>query len=892
MKPSSDPGIALKTTPPKLRRSMLSRKRLNNLRSYLDEASVIVVEAPSGFGKTTTLAQWRADWQREGAIVPWLSVYADDDSARLAVALVESFRRGLDMPKFGTSIPEAPGHPGGVVETLTVLLAEIAALPRQVVLIFDDADRASNEGLRSSLAYLFNNVPPNLRIVVGVRSRQPLDFSARASRGEMGLVTSLDLRFDLAETIAFVTSRLGSRIGTDECARIHELTEGWPMGLQLAASALERSSSVEMAIASMSAASDQLMRSLIEGAIATLPAEFRHFVTCCSLLDALHPALCKAVTRDERAAEYLYRLLSDTPLVTAGEDSEWMRLHALAREYFKEQSRQLSDQEINEIHVRAEEWLANNGLPEQAADHAFAASRTDQWIKLIAGCLYDLLLKGQLGLLGDWCARLPAEAFDLDPKVRIAAAWSIALSERAHLVRPQLEPLISSQDIDVETHDEAALIMSSAALLEDDLESTRTWLSRLSGRDMSSDHPLIQSVHGGLLAYLAIHEGATERGRYYLLRARSYSSTMAYRAYGEFFVGLSYLWEGRATLAEGILHGVNQQFEKETGRRGLLATMIASGLAAACWDLNKRDEARTLLANRMDVLERCALPAAVVLGYQTLAKQMLEDGEETRALALLEELSALGEARSIKRFQVASLVERVRIHAIRRRSAQCASLIERLDAVAQGLSDECTGASSLSRLLATLGRSYAAIAADKPDIAAACLDEALACAKSLNRGLELIQALALKAFVGSKLGLLPAAYFAILDESLSLAESYGLVRAYADTLPEVVELVSSRLQGNDRGGISAEFAKRLLEVKAQAEAPGAPEPSLGANALLTPKEHEVLCLLAKRLPNKRIAEALDVSGETVKWHLKNLFSKLNAASREHAVHRARMLGIL
>jgi LuxR family maltose regulon positive regulatory protein len=64
------------------------------------------------------------------------------------------------------------------------------------------------------------------------------------------------------------------------------------------------------------------------------------------------------------------------------------------------------------------------------------------------------------------------------------------------------------------------------------------------------------------------------------------------------------------------------------------------------------------------------------------------------------------------------------------------------------------------------------------------------------------------------------------------------------------------------------------------------------NALLTPKETEVLQLLAANLSNKKIAQALDVGDQTVKWHLKNMFHKLQAGTRLHLLARARMLGIL
>ena len=75
-----------------------------------------------------------------------------------------------------------------------------------------------------------------------------------------------------------------------------------------------------------------------------------------------------------------------------------------------------------------------------------------------------------------------------------------------------------------------------------------------------------------------------------------------------------------------------------------------------------------------------------------------------------------------------------------------------------------------------------------------------------------------------------------------------------------------------------------------------PADAAGARALadkiLTPKEREILQLLARSFSNKEIATALDVSDETVKWHLKNMYNKLKAGSRKHAVTRARRLGVL
>ena len=61
---------------------------------------------------------------------------------------------------------------------------------------------------------------------------------------------------------------------------------------------------------------------------------------------------------------------------------------------------------------------------------------------------------------------------------------------------------------------------------------------------------------------------------------------------------------------------------------------------------------------------------------------------------------------------------------------------------------------------------------------------------------------------------------------------------------------------------------------------------------LSLRERDILDLVAKGLSNKQISRSLMVTTETVKWHLKNIFSKLDVSCRTQAVHQARKLEIL
>ena len=82
-------------------------------------------------------------------------------------------------------------------------------------------------------------------------------------------------------------------------------------------------------------------------------------------------------------------------------------------------------------------------------------------------------------------------------------------------------------------------------------------------------------------------------------------------------------------------------------------------------------------------------------------------------------------------------------------------------------------------------------------------------------------------------------------------------------------------------------------ARLQAAAPAAPSKLRSTPSLaLTPKEREVLELAARNLSNKEIGLAMQVGEETVKWHMKNLFAKLDAGTRKQVVQRARILGLL
>jgi LuxR family maltose regulon positive regulatory protein len=180
------------------------------------------------------------------------------------------------------------------------------------------------------------------------------------------------------------------------------------------------------------------------------------------------------------------------------------------------------------------------------------------------------------------------------------------------------------------------------------------------------------------------------------------------------------------------------------------------------------------------------------------------------------------------------------------------------------------------RLAAAIARSHAALARADMDDVDRQLECAAALAGTLRRGRDARAVKVLRAVAARRRGSDQA--LPLLKEAISLATLAGNARLLAHVHPLAVEM-AAELEG--AGALPPER-----------EAPAQEPPESLRLALLTTKEAEILRLLERGMSNKRIALTLDIGGETVKWHLKNLFSKLSAVSREHAVDRARLLGIV
>ncbi|WP_224788168.1 helix-turn-helix transcriptional regulator [Pseudomonas fluorescens] len=862
------------------------RNRLSIDAPELADKVAISVQGPAGFGKTMLLAQWRREFLSRGAVAAWLTLDARDDVSRFVQGLAAAMALGSGRQSFASASEGIPGNGRDELEGLTDWLAQVTDLGGEVVLILDEADALPEPTLRHGLTYLLHNAPANLRILMSSRRRLSLNTADLLASGRYVRIAVDALRFRAEETVALLSSRFGARIDADLCLRLHEITEGWPLGLQLAIAAIEKSAHLVTAVEELSGCSGDIQVYFVDKLVTRLSAEQVDFVTCISLLEMINPSFCAALTGNERAGELLHGLCASTPIFAEGVDSEWVRIHPLAREFLQSRFRDLPQAQRQALHERAASWLEAHGFFEEAARQFLLAGQATQGYLMIEQCLYEIMLRGQFSRVLEWIEELPSREVESRPRLCLAAAWALAMGER-HVEAARLIACIEQDPAaDEETRCEAAAIAAAAAYFADQPDESMAllapWMDKLSSGSIK-----LQAIVANLVARITLFQGQPEKARRIFQRAPHYIWTRGLdgiRGYGEWVVGMTYLSEGRMPPAEAALRKSLLHAEQDIGRRSPVAVMLACGLAAVLLECNKVQEATTVLANRLDVVERLASPDAIVMGFLTASRLAVLQGQTHRGYDLLAALFALGEERGIARFCMEALGEQIRLHALHGRGDTCQALWRRLDELMPDVARQQRGLLGQELALsAGLSNAYVYLVQRDWQAMLSVLAVANEIAERLQRGREIVQVKLLKALALKDSG---GDGLSCLLEAISLADTYGLQRILLDTHPDLVTWAQEVRHKNAR-------------PHTQAPSPSAPVPrpepvttGVSPSRLLTPKEREVLQLLARNLTNKQIALALNVGDETVKWHLKNLYGKFHAGTRRHVVDRAYMLGIL
>ncbi len=884
------PLLTTKLYIPPVRPELVSRPRLiERLNAgLLHKRKLTLISAPAGFGKTTLLSEWTRGCERP---IAWVSLDKDDnDPTRFwgyFVAALQTVRARIG--KAALALLHSP-QPPPIEAILTTLINEITGIPDGFALVLDDYHVIEAQPIHDALAFLLDHLPPQIYLVIATRADPPLPLSRLRGRDQLLELRTADLRFTPDEAAAFLNQVMGLRLPAEDVAALEARTEGWIVGLQMAALAMQGQGTERIAsfVAAFAGSHRYILDYLTDEVLLQQPESVQTFLLQTAILDRLTAPLCDAVTERSDGQTMLERLeAANLFIVPLDDERRWYRYHHLFANLLRRRLSRTQPDLLPALHLQASDWYEKTGLVGEAVSHALAAEDVERAARLVEGRALAMIFLGELTTLVGLLDALPDEVVRSRPWLCIAHAWALVFAGLLDAVELRLKGAETTLDTFGDARraegrhiaGHIAAIRAYIAALRGDMsraaEFTREALEQLPEEDLA-----VRGLSAGLLGTVLRWSGDLVAAAQALARAIAIT-----QAASDSHAAVEALYNLAAVqFAQGQLHKtvatcrdallLADEYIERGGRR---LPIVAPGYYLMSQVLREWNDLEGALRHAREAIELCeqwGWPEGLAFGYLRLARALQAVGDADGAH------EAIRKARQAASGLSPWFGAHMAAHQARLWLAQGNLTPASHWAQESGLSAD-------DELNYQYMGEYSVLA--RVLIAQVRLDEA---SRLLARLLEMTEAAGAMSYVIETLVLQALALQAqgkddqaltVLERALSFAEPEGYVRTFIDKGAPMAALLRTAASR----GIALDYVSKLLAAFGEVAFPSAPlvEP-------LSERELEVLRLLAAGLSNREIAAELFLAVGTVKKYTSNIYGKLNVHKRTQAVARARELGLL
>ena len=736
--------------------------------------------------------------------------------------------------------------------------------------MLDDYHVLDSTEIDTALAFLIDNQPPRMHLVITTREDPRLPLARLRARGQLTELRAADLRFTPDEATEFLNQAMRLSLSPEDVAALEQRTEGWIVGLQLAALSMRGVDDKSGFIQSFTGSHHFVLDYLVEEVLAHQPPRIQEFLLKSSLLDRMCAPLCDAVLRDSKDTQAALESIQQANLFLIPLDNErlWYSYHHLFGDLMRKRLRQVTSDDISTMHIRASEWYEMNDFEIEAFQHAAAAGDVARAERLIHGTGVPLYFRGLAQPVLMWLESLPTDLLNARPSLWVSYAWALMAAHQNTQIENKLEAAaaaLEAFELDDYTRDllgHIAAIRAMDAAIRYESETIIAQAKRALDL-LHPDNLYIRTVVMRSLAIAYQFQGKRTAAR------DAYQEALAMsEASGNYFVNVL------ATTGLGIVQELDNQFHQAAEMYQRVLDLVGDpnqpitcaaylGLARIYYEWNDLDAAQAYGERGAHLAQQIESIDSAVGGEIFLARLKLARGEIAGAAAALDALEQVIRQREFVRQIPVAAALRVLMYLAQDDLQQAAHLAHGHD------------------LPLSQARVY--LAQRHPTPALAVLEPYRQQMEAKNWHDERLRTLVLQALAHFQNGDADAA-LAVIRESLALAAPGGCIRIFIDEGAPMRDLLS---QAAARG-ILPDYTCRLL-------AAFEPQPPPAAQPLIEPlseRELEILALVADGFSNHEISEQLFISVNTVKGHNRNIFDKLHVKRRTEAVARARELGLI
>lgn len=895
--------LATKFHRPALPSRWVSRPHLNQLlhEGLACRRPLTLVSAPAGFGKTTCITEWLNTL--EELPVAWLSLdAADDDPGRFFAYFIAALQKiDANLGQEVTAVLLAGQLPPGEVIS-TALINDILAVEERFLLVLDDFHVIQDRAILQVLETIITNPPPRLHLVLLTREDPPLPLARLRANGQLTEIRAKDLRFTVPDAARFLNEVLALSLPAADVAALEAKTEGWIVGLQLAGLSVRDRIDPADFITNLSGSHRFILDYLTEQVLNQQLAAIQQFLLQTSILDKLTGELCDAITgRDDGRSRLNQLFNANLFLIPLDDEQQWYRYHHLFADLLRARQQALGKAGTAVLHQRASHWYAQAGMTSPAIEHALAAEDFGTAVALLENHAMPLIMQGYVKTVNGWVEAIPKQWQSQSPRTHLALAWMHLLRGAYAQTMPYLERLRATLgDESIESETDAALkadwlVMRALVLYMQGQPAASEALAERALALAPEDDDRVRSLaqyalgsiywlRGNYAPAIAAYRRAIQLGRAAENLVAEIMSTIS--------LAVMAFEHGQLHLAYEIAAPIDERGQ-QSGSLPPISAVVYGVLGEVYLQWDERDKARQHIQRSLHLSRLGGYNTSVIFGHVTLSRLAQIEGDlETAAREIQTAVDLLPvELPEYVRQEVTA--QQVNLYLARQRPAAA-------ELALQGLGYEFQGQFSYPDLISEAGISYSSGLLYNSSLRVLINGRSPG---KLKAGIELATRLIDTAVPSQQIPVALETYLlrarmyaasgndkasrADYRRALALAEPEGFIGIFLEQGPSVAEALTNLAQHTTQSG----YIQRILAAFARLQPPETARPS---NLIepLSDRELEVLRLMADGLKYKEIAGRLFISLNTVRYHVKALYGKLNVNNRTQAIAAARQLQIL
>lgn len=411
---------------PPVRPKAVIRNRLLQPLAQLHGGELLAVIAPAGYGKTTLVSQWL---RHNPHVSAWLAL----DQTFITPALFWRYliqaiqnmqpKVGLQALTLLNDTEQRDFH-----QVVISLLNELDSLTEKVhsdqpiTLVLDDFHLVDNSEVLEQFNLFLDHLPPSIRLILITRNEPEIAFARRLANNQLKLISTPELIFTHDEINTFLHETMELTLDPTQLHSLEEATEGWIVGLQLAALALQQQTPERHPLPTNTAnGNDQenteqqgigrhVTDYLFNEVFNLQPNTIQKLLIKTALVDKFCAGLINQILDTHQGVEFISEIdRRNLFLIALDNHQTWFRYHDLFKQFLQNQLKRLAPTEISSLQEKVVSWFEDAGYLDDAIHHSIRFQQWQKSISLLEMVIEEKLALGHYQILDYWISQLPEE---------------------------------------------------------------------------------------------------------------------------------------------------------------------------------------------------------------------------------------------------------------------------------------------------------------------------------------------------------------------------------------------------------------------------------------------------------------------------------------------------